>query len=112
MSADPALKLHAPEPTTPAPSTAPHAVERSAAGKRLIRLKDLFDLLDVSKPTGHRLLAAGKVGPRRIRFSSGCVRFDGDEVDAWFANRRPDGSLYDGESWPPVWASIQQKNRS
>jgi predicted DNA-binding transcriptional regulator AlpA len=81
-------------------------------GNRLIRLRDLFAMLDVSKPTGHRLLAAGKVGPRAIRLTSACVRFDAEEVATWLKARKPDGSLYDAKGWPPIWEMIQKKNRT
>ena len=91
------------------PASEAHAVEIPAARRRLIRLKDLFELLDVSKPTGHRLIAAGKIGPRAIRLTSACVRFDADECDSWFSTRKPDGNLHDAKSWPPVWEAIQRK---
>ena len=86
-----------------------HVVETPAVTKRLIRLADLFALLDVSKPTGHRLIAAGKIGPRAIRLSSACVRYDVEEVDAWLSTRRPDGNLYDAKNWLPMWEAIKRK---
>jgi predicted DNA-binding transcriptional regulator AlpA len=100
---EPVVKLHTPD-------LAPDA-ETPAVVRRLIRLADLFALLDVSKPTGHRLIAAGKIGPRAIRLTSACVRFDGDEVNCWLSTRRPDGSLHDAKSWPPTWEMIQRKRR-
>ncbi len=111
MSVEPAVKLHTPSPETPASDSAPegHVVETPAIGKRLIRLKDLFDLLDVSKPTGHRLIAVGKIGPRAIRLTSACVRFDADEVSAWLSIRKPNGNLHDSQTWPAVWETIRRK---
>jgi predicted DNA-binding transcriptional regulator AlpA len=78
-------------------------------GTRLIKLADLFVALAVSKSTGHRLLASGRVGPRPIRLTAGTVRFDGAEVAAWMATRKPDGSFHDSQSWPPVWAAIKRR---
>ena len=87
----------------------PDAVETHTAGKRLIRLGDLFALLDVKKATGHRLIAAGKIGPRALRLTSACVRFDATEVEAWLSTRKPDGNLHDAMSWPPVWEAISRR---
>ena len=84
-------------------------METPAVGKRLIRLADLFALLDVSKPTGHRLLAAGKIGPRPIRLTSACVRFDADEVSVWLSTRKADGNLHDARTWAPVWESMRKR---
>jgi len=69
----------------------------------------LFALLDVSKPTGHRLLAAGKIGPRPIRLTTACVRFDADEVNVWLSTRKADGSLHDARTWAAVWESIRKR---
>ena len=55
---------------------------------------------------GVRMLALGKIGPRPIRLSAGCVRYDLGEVLAWLRHRRPDGALHDGEGWPGVWAAL------
>jgi predicted DNA-binding transcriptional regulator AlpA len=100
------------EPTASCVSdSSPAAVDAPGVGKRLIRLADLFALLDVSKPTGHRLLAAGKVGPRPIRLTPASVRFDCDEVSAWLSERKPDGNLHDARTWPAVWETIQRKRK-
>jgi predicted DNA-binding transcriptional regulator AlpA len=111
MHAEPAVKLHPPAAGAPASDPAPetHAVEVVTVGKRLIRLKDLFTRLDVSKPTGHRLIAAGKIGPRAIRLTPATVRYDADEVDAWLSTRKSDGNLHDATSWPPGWESLKRK---
>jgi predicted DNA-binding transcriptional regulator AlpA len=113
MTAEPAVKLHAATAEDTATQSAPeaHAVEPAIVGKRLIRLKDLFALLDVKKATGHRLIAAGKIGPRAIRLTSACVRFDAEEVDAWLSTRKSDGNLHDATSWPPVWESLKRKRK-
>src|SRR5262249_13445591 len=104
MSAEP-LRIHQPtedgDVQTPPPPVEPT--------KRLIRLPDLFDRLAVSAATGHRLRAAGKVGPRAIRLGKGCVRFDLEEVLAWLGNRRTDGTLHDSKTWPAVWEAIGRK---
>lgn len=113
MSAEPIVKLHTPtdDPAANNPAPDARAVELPTSPKRLIRLADLFALLDVSKPTGHRLIAAGKVGPRAIRLTSACVRYCAEEVDAWFSTRRPDGNLHDAKSWPAVWEAIQRRRK-
>ncbi len=85
------------------------AIEAPAATKRLIRLADLFAAIDVKKATGHRLIGAGKIGPRAIRLTPACVRYDAAEVDAWLRHRKPDGNLHDARTWPPVWEMIQRK---
>lgn len=113
MHAEHAVKLHSLTTDTAASDPAPEArtVETPTAAKRLIRFADLFALLDVSKPTGHRLLAAGKVGPRPIRLTPACVRFDANEVDAWLSTKKPDGNLHDARTWSAVWEAIQRKKR-
>jgi hypothetical protein len=75
---------------------------------RLIRQADLFERMAVSDATGHRLRAAGKVGPRPVRLSG--VRFYLPEVLAWLQHRRPDGSLHDARTWPAVWAQLQSRS--
>ena len=64
MTAELSVKLHSPA-GVPANDPAPVAnvVEPPTVAKRLIRLTDLFALIDVSKATGHRLIAIGKIGP-------------------------------------------------
>jgi len=111
MSVEHAVKLHVSDSDMPAndPVLDANVVEKPAEPKRLIRLADLFALLDVSKPTGHRLISAGKIGPRAIRLTPGCVRFDRDEVDAWIAIRKPDGNLHDARTWPAVWELLKKK---
>jgi predicted DNA-binding transcriptional regulator AlpA len=104
MATEP-LRLHS--PATQAPRQV--AVELSPSQKRLIRLADLFAQLDVSKPTGHRLIAANKIGPKPIRLTPGTVRYDSEEVSAWLSTRRPDGNLHDARTWPAVWEAIQKK---
>ena len=113
MTHEPAVRLHTPTANTSASDPAPeaHAMATPANGKRLIRLADLFAQLNVSKPTGHRLIAAGKIGPRAIRLTAACVRFSADEVDAWLSARKPDGNLHDAKSWPPIWEMIQRNRK-
>ena len=108
MSAE-SLKLHTAESAAPIPAVAASPIDIAAGfTKRLIRMADLFRQLDVSKPTGYRLLAAGKIGPRPIRLTSACVRFDAHEVCAWLKTRAADGNLHDAASWPRVWEMIQR----
>ena len=91
------------------PATQAAATATPALSKRLIRLADLFALIDVSKPTGHRLLAAGKIGPRPLRLTPAIVRFDALEVEQWLRHRQQDGSLHDMQSWAPVWDALKRK---
>ena len=114
MPVETALKLHAVEPNLPVPGPASDPTPDASAikaptVKRLIKLVELFAALLVGRSTGHRLLAAGKIGPKAIRLTHASVRFDGDEVDAWLSTRKPDGNLHDARSWPPVWELIQRK---
>jgi predicted DNA-binding transcriptional regulator AlpA len=109
MPAKPIVKMHAPAVDAAASNLKPaiYVSGTEASGKRLIRLADLFAQLSVSKATGHRLIAAGKIGPKAIRLTSACVRYDADEIDAWLTTRKPDGDLHDAASWPMIW--FQQK---
>ena len=109
-SGEPAWKLHDTEPAATIPD-AERPPADAAPAKRLIRLRDLFAMLDVSKPTGHRLLAAGRIGPRPIRLTSACVRFDADEVDTWLRSRKPDGALHSAATWGAVWEAIKRRKR-
>src|SRR5688500_17411671 len=80
-----------------------------ASPKALMKLADVFRLLAVSESTGFRLFAAGKIGPKAIRLSSACIRFDDEEVDAWLAYRKQDGNLHDARTWPAVWDQIKRR---
>ena len=106
MDTQPIMKLPAPTADAPVRAT---TVKAPAVSKRLIRLADLFALLDVPRATGHRLIASGKIGPCAIRLTPATVRFDAEEVDTWLSTRRPDGNLHDAKSWPAVWERIQRK---
>jgi predicted DNA-binding transcriptional regulator AlpA len=75
----------------------------------LLKLGDLFKALAVSKSTGHRLIASGKIGPRAIHLTGAIVRFDADEVDGWLTHRKQDGSLHDARTWPAMWDSLKRK---
>jgi predicted DNA-binding transcriptional regulator AlpA len=106
MSNQSHLTVHSADPT---PST--DSALQAATG-RLIRQNGpdgLFGRLAVSKATGHRLLASGKIGPRPIRLGSSSVRYDLTEVLAWLAHRRPDGQLHDAKSWPAVWEGLRRQ---
>jgi predicted DNA-binding transcriptional regulator AlpA len=108
VSANPPLRLHdAATPQQDTTATAAPTVE--AKPGQLMRQRDLFALLAVSKATGHRLAAASKIGPRPIRLGAACLRYDHLEVLAWLANRRPDGSLHDARTWPTVWDALRRR---
>jgi hypothetical protein len=77
---------------------------------RLIRQAELFvERMAVSAATGHRLRAAGKIGPRPVKVSGQVIRYYLPEVLAWLRHRRPDGSLHDAKTWPAVWAQLQRE---
>jgi predicted DNA-binding transcriptional regulator AlpA len=98
-------------PADPAPTVDALRDLPVAEPGRLIRQAELFRRLAVSDATGHRLRAAGKIGPRPIRLGAGCLRYDLAQVLAWFRHPRPDGSLHDARSWPAVWAQLQREGR-
>jgi predicted DNA-binding transcriptional regulator AlpA len=54
-------------------------------------------LCGISRPTWHRLRAAGKVGPAPVRLGR-CVRYRKAEVESWIAANCPDAK---------TWAAIQ-----
>lgn len=100
------LKIHE---ELPVESVAKDATPVGVLGARLIPQAELFrDRLNVSKPTGHRMASAGKIGPRPIRVG-GLVKYLAEEVDAWLRNPRPDGSLHDAKAWSAVWAALKAK---
>src|SRR5687768_4964785 len=74
---------------------------------RLIDGDELARRLWVGGSTLDRMRAAGKVGPRAIRF--GGVKFRLAEVAAWLSTPDPAGKLYDAATWPAVWAAMQKK---
>jgi predicted DNA-binding transcriptional regulator AlpA len=103
---NPPLRLH----DSAASVRAPAASTGEGQTGRLIRQTGpdgLFARLSVSKATGHRLIAAGKVGPRPIRLG-GSLRYHLGEVMAWLEHRRPDGQLHDARTWPAVWQALQK----
>jgi predicted DNA-binding transcriptional regulator AlpA len=112
---DPTLGIHkelVPHQEVPAlDGAAPSRAEPIPPTGQLIRQRELFGRLAVSSATGHRMVAAGRIGPRPIRLSRGCVRYDQEEVLAWIQCRRPDGSLHDAQTWPAVWASLRKSRR-
>jgi predicted DNA-binding transcriptional regulator AlpA len=75
-----------------------------------IRQQKLFDLLDIGRATGFRLIASGKIGPKPIRLG-GCLRYDFAEVLAWLDHRQADGTLLDAKTWPAVWARLKKGGR-
>jgi predicted DNA-binding transcriptional regulator AlpA len=96
-----------PEATRPSAQSAASLLEIQTG--RLIRLAELFERLGVSKATGHRLAAAGRIGPEKVRVGAGAIRYHLEEVLAWLANRKPDGTLYDARTWPSIWKSLAKK---
>jgi hypothetical protein len=66
-------------------------------------------LLDISMPTFDRMKASGRIGPRPIRLSGGCHRYDLREVLAWIDTRQPDGTLASVDVWPAIWEQVRKK---
>jgi predicted DNA-binding transcriptional regulator AlpA len=87
------------------PDTAGPLAKQPGDVGRLIRQTDLFRRMAVSDATGYRLASAGKIGPQPIRVGGG-VKYHLAEVVAWLAHRRPDGTLYDRQSWPAAWVRV------
>jgi predicted DNA-binding transcriptional regulator AlpA len=87
--------------SNPPPESADHA--------RLIDREEFAQRLAVGVSTLDRMRAAGRVGPRPIRF--GGIKFRFAEVAAWIATSTPSGGLYDAATWAPVWAALDKKNR-
>jgi predicted DNA-binding transcriptional regulator AlpA len=94
----------------------PVGPDASAAGPRpeapdharLIDRDELARRLSVGVSTLDRHRAAGKVGPRVVRYG-GSVRFLLAEVVAWLSTPASDGELHDAATWPAVWAAMQKK---
>jgi predicted DNA-binding transcriptional regulator AlpA len=117
VSAEPSVRLAANGATTrPASDGAPQPAEVSrqvssvADPGRLIRQAELFERMAVSEATGYRLRSAGKIGPRALKVGGG-IRYHLPEVLAWLQHRRPDGSLHDARTWPPVWEAKNANGR-
>jgi excisionase family DNA binding protein len=60
--------------------------------ERLLRTRDVAEILDVSCETVLRWHRSGKL-PGGRRLSSNVLRFDRDEVQAWLAGTRPERPL-------------------
>jgi len=97
-----------PEPGSPTGRPSAPSPAKQKKHRRFLRSQRLASLLDVSMATFWRVKAAGKIGPRPIRLSPGCVRYDLPEIRAWFDHRKPDGSLYSATEWPAVWAMLRK----
>jgi excisionase family DNA binding protein len=65
---------------------------------RLVTLKELEQLLQVSEATLHRLRSKGQIGPLPVRVGR-LVRFSRAEVLAWLGSRQADGRLPDAKTW-------------
>ena len=60
--------------------------------ERLLRARDVAELLDVSAETVLRWHRAGKL-PGGRRLSSNCLRFDRGELEGWLEETRPERPL-------------------
>ena len=91
-----------------APSAGPSA--DPSDHNRLIDREEFANRLTIGVSTLDRLRAAGKIGPRAVRVG-GAVRFLLAEVVAWLSSPDRGGELYDAETWPAVWQTMEPKTR-
>lgn len=63
--------------------------------KQLVTTKDLAAMLSVSKPTIHRMIASGKLGPRPLRLGGRAVRWRESEIIAWIRAGCPGRAQWD-----------------
>jgi predicted DNA-binding transcriptional regulator AlpA len=80
-------------------SSAPVLDESDVADSLLIDARELARLLSVSAATLHRMKAAGKIGPRSLALSRGCVRWRRETVERWIAASEAEGRLLDRKTW-------------
>jgi predicted DNA-binding transcriptional regulator AlpA len=75
----------------------------------LLTRDEMAALLNVGVSTFDKLKSAGKIGPRPLELAG--VKYSAAEVRAWLAYRDAAGHLYDSQSWPPVWASLNRSKK-
>lgn len=75
------------------------AVDVVDGGSLLVDARELARLLAVSPATLFRMKAAGKVGPRELALSRGCIRWRRDSVERWLAASEREGRLLDRKTW-------------
>ncbi len=68
------------------------------AERLTVDAEQLAELLSVSKATISRMDAAGKL-PRAVRFSTGCVRWRLETIQAWLAECERAGHVIDRSEW-------------
>jgi len=70
-----------------------------ASNSLLIDARELARLLSVSLATLHRMKSAGKIGPRELALSRGCVRWRRETVERWLSASEAEGRLLDRKTW-------------
>jgi excisionase family DNA binding protein len=61
----------------------------SEVGERLLRAKEVADLLGVTPQVVRKLVAKGSL-PRPIRYNRRLVRWKASEIRRWLGEQRPD----------------------
>lgn len=82
-------------------------LEAAHAPPALLGRDEMAALLGCGLSTFDRLKAAGKVGPTATDF--GGPKWHRPEVEAWMANRAPNGDLHDAATWPAVWKHLRPR---
>lgn len=82
--------------------------EYRAAPAELLTRETFAALLDVGVSTFDRLRETGQIGPRPVKLAG--VKWLRAEALAWLRHRAPDGELHTVETWPAVWAALNQRN--
>lgn len=75
--------------SAPAGSAAELASPRSGIPPKLVSLKSVMEITELSRPTIYRLEAAGKF-PKRLKITEYCTRWRADEVQEWIEQRSVD----------------------
>ena len=55
------------------------------AGERLYRMRELVELLGISRPTVYRYIKAGNL-PKPVHLSSRCIAWRASEINIWMSN--------------------------
>ena len=76
--------------------------ESTTSDSLLIDARELARLMAVSLATLHRMKSAGKIGPRPLALSRGCVRWRRESVVRWLAACEFEGRLLNRTTWQSI----------
>lgn len=62
--------------------------------QRLLKMKDICEILQIDRVTAQRWLMAGKL-PEPLRLSKTCSRWPQSEIQAWLAAGCPDRKVWE-----------------